>query len=57
MHHHQQNHNGLESLESLELLDLVILVTLDQIQVYFQILVTLVFDSRSSYFYNQQSKL
>ena len=54
---HQQNDNGLERLESLELLDLVALVTLDQILVYLQILITLVFDSRSSYFSNQQSKL
>ena len=49
---HQQNDNWLEQLESLVLLDLVILVTLDQIHIYFQILVILVFYPRSSYFYN-----
>ena len=49
--------NRLEQLESLESLDLVILITLDQIQVYFRILVVLVFYLRSSYFYGQQYML
>ena len=44
-------------LEQLESLDLVILITLDQIQVYFRILVVLVFYPRSSYFYGQQYML
>jgi len=51
------NDNRLEQLVSLELLDLVILITLDQIQVYFRILVVLVFYPRSSYFYGQQYML
>ena len=38
-------------------LDLVILVTLDFVLVYSRHPVILIFDSRSSYFYNQQSKL